>query len=191
MPSIKKEEAITKEENRLQKKYKEEILPNLKKKFGYKNDLEVPKLVKIVLNRGINVDEGKSDNIVEDLSKDLEMLSGQKSIVKKAKKSIATFKLRDGMPNGIMVTLRKERMYAFFDKFVSVVSPRIRDFSGFKISGDGHGNFTVGIPDQRIFIEVENKTGKGLSIALVTSANTDEEGKSLLEELGFPFFKKQ
>ncbi len=175
--------------NRKQSEFKEKALPDLKEKFGYKNDFEVPRLDKIVISRGINSEDAKSNNLIDELFKDISLIAGQKPIMKKAKKSIATFKLREGMPNGVMVTLRRDRMYAFFDKLVSLASPRIRDFQGFKIKADGNGNFTVGIKDQRIFLETENSSNKGLQVTIVTTGNSNEEGRALLEVLGFPFSK--
>ncbi len=174
---------------RKEKQYKEQIMPNLKKKFSYTNDLQVPKLLKIVINRGVNAEDSKTGNILEEMVKDITIVSGQKPLVNKSKKSIATFKLREGMPNGISVTLRKDLMYSFLDRFISIASPRIRDFRGFKIKSDRRGNFTIGIADQRIFVELENRTNKGFNITFVTSANTDDEGRALLEEMGFPFSK--
>ena len=141
------------DKNRKEKQFREEIIPALKEKFGFSNDLQVPRLQKIVITRGINAEESKTSSVIDELVNDIAVISGQKPIIRKAKKSIATFKLREGMPNGIMVTLRSERMYAFFDRFVSLASPRVRDFQGFKIKSDGNGNFTVGIKDQRIFLE--------------------------------------
>jgi large subunit ribosomal protein L5 len=175
--------------NRKQTQYKEQVLPALKQQFGYTNDLQVPTLQKIVISRGINAEEAKSSNVIDELVKDIATISGQKPVIKNAKKSIATFKIRDGMPNGIMVTLRKENMYSFFDRFVSIAAPRIRDFQGIKLKSDGRGNFTVGVKDQRIFVEVENKTNKGFHFTIVTSAKTEAEGRALLEQLGFPFSK--
>ncbi|MDX1919766.1 MAG: 50S ribosomal protein L5 [Candidatus Caenarcaniphilales bacterium] len=175
--------------NRKQQQYKEQILPSLKEKFGYTNDLQAPSLKKIVLSRGINAEDAKSSNVLDELVKDIALLSGQKPVIKNSKKSIATFKIREGMPNGIMVTLRRDRMYAFFDRFVSVAAPRIRDFQGIKIKSDGKGNFTVGVKDQRIFLETENRLNKGFQFTIVTSALTEAEGRALLEELGFPFSK--
>ncbi|MDX1917789.1 MAG: 50S ribosomal protein L5 [Candidatus Caenarcaniphilales bacterium] len=175
--------------NRKLKQYREEIVPTLTKEHGYKSALAVPVLEKIVLSRGINADESKTGNVLDEMVDDLARISGQKPIIRKATKSIATFKIREGMPNGIMVTLRDARMYAFLDRFISIASPRIRDFQGFKVKGDGRGNITVGIKDQRIFLETENRSSKGLQITFVTSATTDKEARSLLEALGFPFAK--
>jgi large subunit ribosomal protein L5 len=175
--------------NRKQEQFRKEVLPALKETFGYTNDMQVPSLTKIVLSRGINAEEAKSSNVLDDLVKDIAMISGQKPVIKLSKKSIATFKIRDGMPNGIMVTLRRDRMYAFFDRFVSVAAPRIRDFQGIKIKSDGHGNFTIGVKDQRIFVETENRVAKGFHFTIVTTAKTEAEGRALLEHLGFPFSK--
>jgi large subunit ribosomal protein L5 len=176
-------------ESRKRKFYKEKIVPTLKEKLGFENDLQVPKLQKIVITRGINSEEAKTASIIEDLANDLAVIAGQKPVICKAKKSIATFKLREGMPNGIMVTLRANLMYAFLDRFISLACPRIRDFQGFKIKSDGRGNYTVGIKDQRIFMETENRSQKGLQIVFVTSAIDDQTGRALLEEFGFPFSK--
>ena len=175
--------------NRKQQEFETVIMKSLKEKFGYTNDLEVPKLVKIVINRGVNSDDAKNANLLEEFVKDITMISGQKPIQRLSTKSIATFKLREGLPIGIKVTLRKTRMYAFLDKFISIASPRVRDFRGFDISGDGHGNFTVGVPDQRIFVEAEDRSNRGFHVTIVTTANTDAEGKALLEAFGFPFVK--
>jgi large subunit ribosomal protein L5 len=175
--------------NRKKKQFKEEVVPALKEKFGFTNDLQVPSLQKIVLSRGISAEESRSGNVIEELVADITMIAGQKPIIRKATKSIATFKVREGMPNGIMVTLRKDRMYAFLDRFISVASPRVRDFQGFKIKSDRRGNFTIGIKDQRVFVEAENRSNKGFQLTIVTSASNDEEGRALLEALGFPFSK--
>ena len=162
------------DKNRKEKQFREEIIPALKEKFGFSNDLQVPRLQKIVITRGINAEESKTSSVIDELVNDIAVISGQKPIIRKAKKS--------------MVTLRSERMYAFFDRFVSLASPRVRDFQGFKIKSDGNGNFTVGIKDQRIFLETENRPSKGLQITIVTSGS-DEEGRALLEQFGFPFSK--
>jgi len=174
---------------RIQKDFQERIKANLKKRLGYKNDLQIPRLVKIVLSRGISSNELKQSNAVEQALEDFVKLSGQKPVVRKAKVSIAAFKLREGTPNGIMVTLRRERMYAFLDRFISVASPRIRDFRGLKVKGDKRGNFTIGIRDQRIFPETETSDDSGLQFTIITSAQSDKEARALLEEFGFPFVK--
>lgn len=169
--------------------YKEKVLPALKEEFGYTNDLAVPVLEKIVINRGLSAEDSKTGSILENSIEDISIIAGQKAVPKKSTKSIANFKLREGMIVGVMTTLRKERMYSFFDRFVSLACPRIRDFRGFQIKGDGTGNFTVGIDDQRIFPEAEERQGKGFNITFVTSAKSDSEGKALLKSLGFPFRK--
>lgn len=175
---------------RLEVKYSEEIVPALMKKFEYKNVMQVPHLDKIVINIGVGdatSDKKRIDEAVEELS----LISGQKPIITKAKKSIATFKLREGEPIGCKVTLRGTRMYEFFDKLVSISLPRVRDFRGVnKNSFDGRGNYTLGIKEQLIFPEIDyDKVGKvrGMDIIVVTTANSDEEAYALLKELGMPF----
>lgn len=175
---------------RLEVKYKNEIVPNLMKKFEYKNVMQVPHLDKIVINIGVGdatSDKKRIDEAVEELG----LISGQKPVVTKAKKSIATFKLREGEPIGCKVTLRGTRMYEFFDKLVSISLPRVRDFRGVnKNSFDGRGNYTLGVKEQLIFPEIDyDKVGKvrGMDIIIVTTANTDEEAYALLKELGMPF----
>lgn len=178
--------------NRLQEKYKNEVTKTMMEKFNYKSVMEIPKIDKIVLNMGVGeaVSNTKTlDAAVEELA----LISGQKPLVTKAKKSIATFRLREGMPIGAKVTLRNERMYEFLDKLVSVSLPRVRDFRGVsKKAFDGRGNYTLGVKEQLIFPEIDfDKIGKvrGLDIVVVTTANTDEEAYTLLEALGMPFQK--
>ncbi|KWT83406.1 50S ribosomal protein L5 [Candidatus Magnetominusculus xianensis] len=175
---------------RLEQKYKEEIIPALTKAFSYRNVMEVPKLQKIILNVGLG--EAIHDiKLLDSAQKELDMIAGQKSVVTKAKKSIAGFKLRKGMPIGCMVTLRGSRMYEFLDRFISLALPRIRDFKG--ISGksfDGRGNYSVGIKEQFIFPEIDyDKVNMvhGLNVVICTSAGKDKEGKALLKEFGMPF----
>ncbi|KJU81551.1 50S ribosomal protein L5 [Candidatus Magnetobacterium bavaricum] len=175
---------------RLKDKYKTEIIPALKKGFSYKNVMQVPKLQKVVLNVGLG--EAVQDiKLLDEAQKELEMISGQKSIVTKAKKSIAGFKLRKGMPIGCCVTLRGDKMYEFLDRFIGVALPRIRDFKG--VSGksfDGRGNYSVGVREQYIFPEIDyDKVSMvhGLNVVICTTAKTDKEGKALLKELGMPF----
>ncbi|MDI6736827.1 MAG: 50S ribosomal protein L5 [bacterium] len=176
---------------RLKDKYKKEIVPQLKEKFGYKNDLAVPKLEKIVINMGVgdgNANPKALDSSVETLT----ALSGQHPVKTKAKHSIANFKLRAGMEIGVMVTLRKDRMYEFFDRLVSVALPRVRDFRGTSNSFDGRGNYTLGIKEQIIFPQVNyDKIDRirGMNICIVTTAKSDEEAKELLSALGMPFRK--
>lgn len=178
--------------NRLRDMYESEIMPKMVEKFSYKNNLEVPKIEKIVINMGVG--EAKDNaKVLENAMSDMEMITGQKPIVTKAKKSVAAFKLREGMPIGCKVTLRGERMYDFLDKLVSVSLPRVRDFRGVsKKSFDGRGNYTLGVKEQLIFPEIDfDKVNKvrGMDIVVVTTANTDEEARELLTQLGMPFQK--
>ena len=178
--------------NRLREKFSKEITPALVSKFNYKSVMQVPKVEKIVVNMGIGdaVQNAKSlDVAVEELS----TITGQKPIITRAKKSIAGFRLREGMPIGAKVTLRGERMYEFLDKLVSVSLPRVRDFRGIsKKSFDGRGNYTLGVREQLIFPEIDyDKVSKvrGMDIVIVTTANTDEEARELLTQIGMPFQK--
>ena len=179
--------------NRLKEKYENSIKKELTEKFGYTTPMQVPKLEKIVVNMGVG-EAVHNSKALEDAIEELTVITGQKPIATKAKKSIANFKLREGMPIGAKVTLRGERMYEFLDKLVSIALPRVRDFHG--ISGnsfDGRGNYTVGIKEQLIFPEINfDKISKirGLDIVIVTTAKTDEEGRALLLGLGMPFRNK-
>jgi large subunit ribosomal protein L5 len=170
--------------------YKSEIVPKLTETFGYKNLMEVPKIEKVVLNMGLG--EAVSNNkLVDSAVEELKLISGQKPVVTKAKKSIAAFKLRQGMPIGCMVTLRKEKMYDFLTRLINIALPRVKDFKG--ISGksfDGSGNYTLGIREQIIFPEIvydKIDKVKGLNISIVTTAKTDNEAKELLKMFGMPF----
>jgi large subunit ribosomal protein L5 len=175
---------------RLKEIYMRDVVPELKKKFGYQNIMEVPRLDKITLNMGLG-EAVQNVKILDSAVDELSLVAGQKAVITKARRSIATFKLREGMPIGVMVTLRRDRMYEFFDKLVNIALPRVRDFRG--VSGkafDGRGNYAVGIREQIIFPEINfDKIDKikGLNIAIVTTAKTDEEGKELLRLLGMPF----
>ncbi|WEG12662.1 50S ribosomal protein L5 [Pullulanibacillus sp. KACC 23026] len=178
--------------NRLQEKYTKEIVPALMEKFNYKSIMEVPTIEKVVINMGVGeaVQNAKVlDNAVEELN----ALSGQKPVITRAKKSIAGFKLREGMPIGAKVTLRKTRMFEFLDKLVSVSLPRVRDFRGVSSKAfDGRGNYTLGVREQLIFPEIDyDKVDKvrGMDIVIVTTAKTDEEARELLTLLGMPFRK--
>jgi len=179
--------------NRLKEKYETSIRKELTEKFNYTTPMQVPKLEKIVVNMGVG-EAVHNSKALEDAIEELTVITGQKPIATKAKKSIANFKLREGMPIGAKVTLRGERMYEFLDKLVSIALPRVRDFHG--ISGnsfDGRGNYTVGIKEQLIFPEINfDKISKirGLDIVIVTTARTDEEGRALLLGLGMPFRNK-
>jgi large subunit ribosomal protein L5 len=170
--------------------YHEKVVPALMKRFRYQNKMEVPKLEKIVINMGLG-EAIQNIKILDSAVQELSQITGQKPVITKAKKSIAQFKLRTGMPIGCMVTLRKERMYEFFNRLVNVALPRVRDFKG--LSGksfDGRGNYSLGIREQLIFPEIlydKIDKVKGMNIAIVTTAKTDEEGKELLKLLGMPF----
>ena len=176
----------------LRTKYQEDVVPAMKEKFGYTNDHQVPKLVKIVLNMGVG-EASHNSKIAEAIEAQLTKIAGQKAVVTKAKKSIASYKLREGMPVGAMATLRGERMYDFLQKLICVVLPRIRDFRGISAkSFDGRGNYTLGLKEQALFPEIsydEVDVVQGMNISIITTANTDEEGRALLSELGVPFKK--
>ena len=177
---------------RLKQEYKDRIVISLKEEFGYKSVMQVPKLEKIVLSRGVGqavADKKLIDHALEELS----TITGQKAISTLSKKDVASFKLRKGMPIGAKVTLRGERMYEFLDRLVTTALPRVRDFRGVKATGfDGRGNYNLGVTEQIIFPEIDiDKVNKisGMDITFVTSAPTDKEAKSLLQELGLPFQK--
>ena len=178
--------------SRLKEQYQNEIVDAMIKKFGYKNVMEVPKLDKIVINMGVG--EAKENaKVLDGAVKDMAIISGQKPLVTKAKKSVANFKLREGMNIGCKVTLRGDRMYEFADRLINIALPRVRDFRGVKANSfDGRGNYTMGIKEQLIFPEIEyDKVDKirGMDIVFVTTANTDEEARELLRLFGMPFAK--
>ena len=177
---------------RLKEKFNNEISSELVKKFNYSSVMEVPKIEKIVVNMGIG-DAVQNSKVLDSAIEELQSITGQKPVVTKAKKSIATFRLREGMPIGAKVTLRGERMYEFFDKLISVSLPRVRDFRGIsKKAFDGRGNYTLGVKEQLIFPEIDyDKVSKvrGMDIVIVTTANTDEEARELLTQFGMPFQK--
>ena len=178
--------------HRIKEKYDNEVVPFLMKKFGYKSVMECPKLVKIVINTGLGdiKDNAKSIQMTEN---EIKLIAGQKPILTKAKKSVANFKVREGQTVGIKVTLRGERMYNFYDKFVSIALPRLRDFRGVSDKAfDGRGNYSVGLKEQLIFPEItydQVDKIRGMDVAIVTTANTDEEARELLRALGMPFKK--
>lgn len=176
----------------LKKKYQEDVKKALKSKFGYDNDLKIPRLNKVVINMGVG-EASHNSKLAESIEKQLSKIAGQKCVVTKAKKSIASYKLREGMPVGAMVTLRGERMYDFLQKLICVVLPRIRDFRGISSkSFDGRGNYTLGLKEQSLFPEISYEDVdlvKGMNISIITTAQTDEEGRALLAELGMPFKK--
>lgn len=175
---------------RLRKKYREAVGPALTKRFAYKNPMMVPRLEKVVINMGLGAAVG-NPKIIDSAVEDMRAISGQKPVVTRARKSIATFKLRENLPIGVMVTLRGERMWEFVDRLISFSLPRVRDFKGVSPKGfDGKGNFTMGLREQIIFPEIDyDKVDvvKGMNISFVTTARTDEEGRALLTELGIPF----
>ncbi|MCI0382515.1 MAG: 50S ribosomal protein L5 [Chlamydiae bacterium] len=175
--------------SRLKKRYQEEIKNLLKERFAYSNSMLIPQLKKIIISMGI-AEATKDKNVIQDCIKQLASLSGQKPIITKAKKAIANFKSRKGQAIGLKVTLRKKRMYDFFDRFCNIVAPRIRDFRGFSFKCDGSGNYSLGLEDQQIFPEInldEVKRTQGMNITFVTSARSDEECFELLKLLGLPF----
>ena len=175
---------------RLQEVYNEQVIPKMMEKFGYKNIMEVPKLEKIVINMGVGKAK-ENAKILESAVSDLTIIAGQKPIITKAKKSVANFKLREDMPIGCKVTLRKAQMFQFADKLINIALPRVRDFRGVSDkSFDGRGNYTLGIKEQLIFPEIEyDKIDaiRGMDIVFVTTAKTDEEARELLRFLGMPF----
>ena len=178
--------------NRLRQKYENEVKNQMVEKFGYKSVMQIPTIDKIVINMGIG-DAVSNSKVLDDAVAELALITGQKPVITRAKKSIAGFRLREGMPIGCKVTLRGERMYDFLDKLVSVSLPRVRDFRGVsKKSFDGRGNYTLGVKEQLIFPEIDfDKVNKvrGMDIVVVTTANTDEEARELLTQLGMPFQK--
>ena len=180
---------MTKTEN-LKTRYENEVKKAMKEKFGYKNDLQIPKLVKIVLNMGVG-EASHNSKIAETIEGQLTKIAGQKCVVTKAKKSIASYKLREGMPVGAMATLRGERMYDFLQKLICVVFPRIRDFRGISAKAfDGRGNYTLGLKEQALFPEItyeEVDLVKGMNVSIITTAETDDEARELLRLLGMPF----
>jgi large subunit ribosomal protein L5 len=178
--------------SRLKEKYEQEVTKSLMERFQYKNVMEVPKLEKIVINIGVG-EAKENPKKLESAVKELEIIAGQKPVITKAKKSISNFKLREGMNIGTKVTLRGKKMYDFLDKLINIALPRVRDFRGIKsTSFDGRGNYALGIKEQLIFPEIEYDmvdTLRGLDIIVVTTANTDEEARVFLQEMGMPFKK--
>jgi len=175
---------------RLEKFYKDEVVPKLMQRFGYKNVMQVPRLSKVTLNMGVG-EAAANKKVLENANADMTKIAGQKSISTLSKKSIATFKIRDGWPIGCKVTLRRAKMYEFIDRLVNIALPRVRDFRG--VSGrafDGRGNYNMGIKEQIIFPEIDFDqvdAMRGMDIAITTTARSDEEAKALLEVFGFPF----
>ena len=178
--------------NRLMKKYREEIVPALVKEFGYTTPMQAPKIEKVVINIGVG-EATQNSKPLDDAVAELATITGQKPVITKAKKSIATFKVREGQSIGCKVTLRGVRMYEFLDKLVSIALPRVRDFRGVSRNAfDGHGNYTLGVKEQLIFPEIDyDKVSKvrGMDVVIVTTARSDQEAYSLLEKIGMPFRK--
>jgi len=176
--------------NRLQEKYRKEITPSLMEKFNYSSIMETPKISKVVINIGAG-DAVQNPKVLDNAVSELTQITGQRPVITKAKKSIATYKLREGMPIGCKVTLRGQRMYDFLDKLISIALPRVRDFRGINPKGfDGRGNYTLGVKEQLIFPEINyDKVSKirGMDIVIVTSAKTDQEAFELLSQFGMPF----
>ena len=175
---------------RLREKYRGEVIPALQKEFGYKNIMAVPKVTKVVVNMGLG-EATSNAKVVDTGAEELGKITGQKAAVRKAKKSIAQFKVRQGMPIGAMVTLRGDRMYEFLDRLMNIALPRVRDFRGVSAKGfDGRGNYTLGLKDQLIFLEIDYlkvDKGRGMNVSVVTTAKTDEEARKLLQFMGMPF----
>jgi large subunit ribosomal protein L5 len=176
--------------NRIRERYVQDVVPALQKEFGYKNVMAVPRIEKVVVNMGLG--EATANQKIVDVGADEVMrITGQKPVIRRARKSIASFKLRKGMPVGTMVTLRGDRMYEFLDRLMSIALPRVRDFKGVSPKGfDGRGNYTLGLRDQLIFLEIDYmKVDKprGMNVSVVTTARTDEEARRLLQLLGMPF----
>ncbi|GAB4402168.1 MAG: 50S ribosomal protein L5 [Anaerolineales bacterium] len=179
---------------RLKDKYQQEVLPAMQQEFGYRNVMEVPRIVKVVVNVGLG-EALQNAKALDAASNDIMLITGQKPIVRKARKSIATFKLREGNPIGIKVTLRGNRMYDFLDRLMNVALPRVRDFRGVSPDAfDGRGNYTLGLAEQLIWPEINYDTidkVRGMEVTIVTTAKTDEEARRLLQLLGMPFRKRQ
>ena len=180
---------------RLKELYKESVAPALKEKFSYANPMQIPKIEKVVINMGLGrlSDAGKDNKVIDEAVDELTRITGQKPVIRKAKNSIAGFKLREGVPIGCSVTLRSTIMYEFLDRLISLALPQVRDFRGVSFKAfDGRGNYTLGLRDQVIFPEIDYSKVqymKGMNVTIVTSAKTDEEAKGLLEEFGMPFIK--
>ncbi len=178
--------------NRLKTKYNEEAIPALVKEFNYTSVMQAPKLEKIVINMGVG-DAIESPKVLDDAVAELTLITGQKPVITRAKKSVANFKLREGMPIGAKVTLRGEKMYDFLDKLVNISLPRVRDFRGVSVDAfDGRGNYTLGMKEQLIFPEInfdDVKKTRGMDVVIVTTAKTNDEGRALLKSLGMPFRK--
>ena len=178
--------------NRLRERYYDDVVPALRKEFGYTNVMAVPKIERIVVNMGLGA-ATQNSKLIDVGTKELARITGQRPVTRRARKSVAQFKVRQGMPIGVMVTLRRVRMYEFMDRLVSIALPRVRDFRGVPPKGfDGRGNYTLGLKDQLIFLEIDYMQvdhARGMNISVVTTAGTDEEGRKLLQLMGMPFRK--
>lgn len=176
--------------SRLKDRYRAEIAPTLKKEFGYRNVMAIPRIEKIVVNMGLG-EASQNAKVADTGADELGRITGQKAVIRRATKSVAQFKLREGMPVGAMVTLRGERMYEFLDRLITIALPRVRDFRGLSPKGfDGRGNYTMGLRDQLIFLEIDYMKAdkaRGMNVSVVTTARTDEEARKLLQLLGVPF----
>lgn len=179
---------------RLKEHYRDQVIPSLMKRFGYENVMEVPRLVKVSINKGVG-EASQNKKILDDAINEMRLITGQQPAVAKARKSVSNFKLREGMPIGVHVTLRGDRMYEFLDRLVTLALPRVRDFRGVPDrSFDGNGNYTLGVKEQIIFPEIDiDKTDRvsGMDVTIVTTAKTDEEALALLTELGMPFVRRE
>ena len=176
--------------SRLRERYQNEVVPALRKEFGYANPMAVPKLERVVVNMGLG-EATQNAKLIDVGADELARITGQRPVTRRARKSVAQFKVRQGMPIGVMVTLRGTRMFEFLDRLVSIALPRVRDFRGVPPRGfDGRGNYTLGLRDQLIFLEIDYMKvdkARGMNISVVTTANTDEEGRKLLQLMGMPF----
>jgi large subunit ribosomal protein L5 len=176
--------------SRMRERYVSEVMPALRKEFGYRSVMAIPKLEKIVVNMGLG-EATQNVKLIDVGVDELSRITGQRAVVRRAKKSVAQFKVRQGQPIGSMVTLRGQQMYEFLDRLISVALPRVRDFRGISLRGfDGQGNYTLGLKDQLIFLEIDYMkvdTTRGMNISVVTTAGTDEEGRKLLQLMGMPF----
>ena len=178
--------------SRLRERYYDDVVPALRKEFGYANVMAVPKIERVVVNMGLGA-ATQNSKLIDVGTKELSRITGQQPVTRRARKSVAQFKVRQGMPIGVMVTLRRARMYEFLDRLVSIALPRVRDFRGVSPKGfDGRGNYTLGLKDQLIFLEIDYMQvdhARGMNISVVTTAGTDEEGRKLLQLMGMPFRK--
>ena len=176
--------------SRLRERYQNEVVPGLRKEFGYDNPMAVPRIERVVVNMGLG-EATQNGRLIDVGADELARITGQRPVTRRARKSVAQFKVRQGMPIGVMVTLRGARMYEFLDRLVSIALPRVRDFRGVPQRGfDGRGNYTLGLKDQLIFLEIDYMKvdkARGMNISVVTTASTDEEGRKLLQLMGMPF----